>query len=132
MIINLTGKQNKFKGKADLVFQLPQLYFDRRFAYKVCLHIIHVELERDVIEPDMLCLNTNLVDRSSVNPTQCIGYLWTYASRGKVQHSRATPVVYFPLHLFDLQNAKFHVTRQFDTEKIKIEKIFLQLEVVGK
>ncbi len=130
MIINLTGKQNDLKTEPELVFNLPQLYFDRRFAYKVGLHIIHVEFDNEVTNPDMLCLNTNLVDRSSVNPTQTIGHLWTYARRGTCQYLRLTPVVYFPLHLFDLQNAKFQVTRQFVFSQVKIEKIFIQLEIV--
>ena len=94
------------------------------------MHVIHTEMSTSVQEHDMLCLNTNLVDRSSVNPSQTIGYFWTYSSRGLRQHARPTPVVYYSLHLFDFELAKFEVIRQFTSEKAPVKKIFIQLEVV--
>ena len=130
MIINLIGEQDSAAADPLLVFQLPKLYFDRRFAYKVGMHVIHVEMSDSANEHDLMCLNTNLVDRSSVNPSQTIGYFWTYSNRGSRQHARPTPVVYYSLHLFDFEHAKFEVIRQFTSEKAPVEKIFVQLEVV--
>ena len=130
MIINLIGEQKLSQAEPVLEFQLPKLYFDRRFAYKVGLHVIHLELNESLNDHVMLCLNTNLVDRSAVNPSQTIGHLWTYASRGLNQHSHATSVVYYSLHLFDFENAKFEIIRQFTSETVNIKNIFIQLEVV--
>ena len=101
MIINISGKKD---AAGHVIFQLPKLYFDRKFAYKIGVRLIHVQMSNlKVIVNDLLCLNTNLVDRSSMNPTQTIFHFWQ-RDNGALS-SRAQQTVFYGLHLFDFENA---------------------------
>ena len=126
MIINIKGDKD---ATGNLAFNLPKIYFDRKFAYKIGVRLIHVETSSSKVTPsDLLCLNTNLVDRSSMNPEQAIFHFWQ-RDNGTMNSRSLQPAMY-GLHLFDFENATFQLTRQFTGEKLEINKIFLQLEVV--
>ena len=134
MIINLTGQRD---ASENLIMDLPKIYFDRKFSYKIALTMIHAELTRPVKTTNknatLFCLNTNLVDRSSANPAQSIFHFWLRdkdMNHATALYSRAVNVKYYGLHLFDFENATFEITRPFSTEKIEIKNIFIQLEIV--
>ena len=134
MIINLTGQLD---ASGNLIMELPKIYFDQKFSYKIALTMIHVEmphaLKTTVKSGSLFCLNTNLVDRSSANPAQSIYHFWLRdkdMTHSTALYSRAVNVKYYGLHLFDFENATFEITRPFTTEKIEIKNIFIQLEVV--
>ena len=99
--------------------------------YKVGVHFVYLERREDesTVDGELLCLNTNLVDGSSVNPMQTIFH---FNHSRKMNHSRrgAPSIVYYSLHLFDFEHATFEVTRPFSPERLDIEKIFIQLEIV--
>lgn len=130
MIINLPGQRDDSR-KGAIKFKLPKIYFDRKFMYKVGVHFVYLEKgqEDESTKDELFCLNTNLVDGSSVNPMQTIFH---FHHLRKMNHFRrvAPSVVYYSLHLFDFEHATFEVTRPFSPERLDIEKIFIQLEIV--
>ena len=135
MIINLIGQRDTSE---NIIMELPKIYFDPKFSYKIALSMIHAEMthapKTSGQNSILFCLNTNLVDRSSANPSQSIYHFWQ-RDKDKVNHStvlysRALNLQYYGLHLFDFENATFEISRPFSSEKIEIKNIFIQLEVV--
>mgnify|MGYP000437433742 CR=1 FL=1 len=132
MIINIYGSTNK---DSVLIIQLPNVYFDRRYSYKVGLRHIHLELiqtdrNKTIHDLELLSLDTNLVDRSAANQTQSLFHFEHLPSRKMIQFSKVATVVYYTLHLYDLENATFEITRPFTSHTVDIENIFLQLEIL--
>ena len=135
MIINITGTKNEASG--TVLYELPKIYFDQRFAYKIGVQMLFIEMDESEEVDDsglnkynLLCLNTNLVDRSSANPTQTILHFWHNSNNGSKIRWRPPSGVYFGLHLFEFENSTFDVITTFDTKRIDIKNIFIQLEVV--
>jgi len=133
MIINLTGSISSENSK--LILDTPNVYFDRRFSYKVGVHHIHVELiqteeNKTMYNYELLSLDTNLVDRSSANPTQTIIHFWHLSKQNKIQFAKVPEVVYYTLHLYELENTTFELRRHFSRQAVSIKNIFVQLEIL--
>ena len=116
-------------------FQLPNVYFDRRFTYKVrCRHIHLVESDEEakIVREryTLLALTSNLVDLSSSNPIQMIGHFWRRPTSPKIAFSQLTDGALYSLQLYELENATFKVIDAFTGRKIQQENIFIQLEII--
>ena len=132
MIINIFGiKENNER----IVYQLPNVFLDRRFSYKVrCTHV-HFDLANspeslEIQRFELLALNSNLVDRSSLNPAQTLRHLWRASSSYQTQYSQLSDVPFFSLHLYELENATFEVIRVFKQKEVDLDNIFIQLEII--
>ena len=133
MIINLRGSVSPKSSKLEI--EIPNVYFDRRYSYKVGVHHLYFELEqtdanKTMPNYDLLSLNTNLVDRSSANPTQTIFYITHLRKQHMIQFSKVATVVYYSLHLYELESATFKITRQFNSQPVDIKHIFIQIEIL--
>lgn len=120
---------------AGLSVQLPNVYLDRRYSYKVGVHHVYVELlpttrNNNIVDNELLCLNTNLVDRSSLNAMQTIFHFWNIARKQYTQFAKVPNVVFYSLQLYELESATFEITRQFTDQLVDIKNIFIQLEVL--
>ena len=131
MLINIQGSTKD----SVLIIQLPNVYFDRRYSYKVGVRHIHLELiptdlNKTMHDNELLCFNTNLVDRSAANQTQTIFHFEHLSKRKMIQYAKVTTVVYYTLHLYDLENATFEIIRPFTSQPVDIKNIFFQLEIL--
>lgn len=134
MIINLKGSVVDVVNP-KLSIQIPNVYFDRRYSYKVGVHHIYVELlptelNASLHDQELLCLNTNLVDRSSTNTNQTIFHFWNLAKRKLCQYAKVPAVIFYSLHLYELENATFELKTQFTNRKLDIQNILIQLEII--
>ena len=129
MIINIFG----YREGGKLHFQLPNVALDRRFSYKErCTHI-HLEKSAngDTLKSyELFALNSNLVDRSSTNPMQSLFHFWRRANAKSIEFAQLPDGPFYSLHLYELENASFDVIRVFQKQKVELENIFIQLEIV--
>ena len=127
MILNLhfdVVKNNRFDY--DGVY----IKVDRNCTYQVAVRNLHIELASNQItrDSDLWCLSTNLVDRSPTNIYQAISYFTL--NKGKLsQDSTSSPVVFHPLEIHQLENPQFSIQRIPKEKQLKIEHIFVQLEI---
>ena len=128
-MINIQGERDR---SGRLALELPKIYFDRRFNYKVCVHKIHIVLDHNEKLPDLelLCLNSNLIDRSGANLTQSLVEFWNFSKRKLSQIFTAQVLCYHSLHLYEIENSTFEVIRVFSNRSVSVEKLFVQLEIV--
>ena len=131
MIINLSAQRDK---NQDLVWKTPVLYFDQRLNYTVCVHFVHTELLRSELERiennELLHLTTNLIDQSSLNESSSIVFMNYNSSKGQRQTWRFRNPIYIPLQLFELENTSFSLRHFFQENQIRVNKIFIQIEIL--
>jgi len=132
MIISIQGSVN---SSGLLIYDIPNIYFDRRYSYKVGVHHLYFELQptpnnRLLADNELLCLSTNMVDLSAANSTQSIFHLSYDAKKKSIQHSKVNSIVFQALHLFELENVSFVIKRQFADQTLDIKNIFIQIEII--
>ena len=132
MIVIIYGKINEISNKLEL--DIPNIHFDRRYSYKVGVRHLHIEMvprnDNKLSDNALLSLNSNLIDRSGANTFQSLFNFWNYSKRQMIQHSRVDSPIFYPLHLYQIQNAEFSVTEAFENKSVSLKKIFIQLEII--
>ena len=132
MILNLHAVADT---DGRIVFNIPRITFDRRFNYKVGVSHINFAVATgrstgsSIVDNELLCINTNIVDLSVQNPTQTILH-FVYHSRRTIQNSKPPIVIYHALQLYEFENASFELRRFFSNEPIQLKYLFLQLEII--
>ena len=129
MIINISAIRD---SSGLFQFNLPNLNFDRRFTYKIGVHHLNYRLQVQdsaIADNELLCLHSNLIDRSINNPTQTIAHL-SYNSKSIVQNYKPSIVIHHKLQLYEFENASFELRRFFREDAIQLKYIFLQLEIL--
>ena len=130
MIINVEGKK---KG-AVFEFCLPSLRLDDRISYKIGISHLHFVLEnnernKELHDNELLALSTNLVDRSSLNPSQSALFFPFVLKKHYWQDVRYSSVKFFTLALHEIENASFQILKLHDDEPLSLELFFVQLEI---
>ena len=133
MLINITGLNTTASGKVQFV--VPIINLDRRYSYKIGVHYVYTELlpsdrNRSLEDNVLLCLNSNLVDRSAANPLQTIFHFCRIAKRGLIQYNKAPTAIFHSLQMYDLENAVFDISLQFSEQQVDIQKLFVQVEIL--
>ena len=133
MIINVNGSYNDETKKVN--FELPNIYFDRKFSYKVGVHQLYVELlptrnNSTVHENSLLCLCSNLVDRSTSNTMQALFHFCPSAKRKNRQFITKDLITFYSLHLYEIDSATFLIYENFHNQQLDIKNIFIQLEIL--
>ena len=133
MIINVKGQSSQTDD--ILKFEIPSLYFDRKYSYKIGLVYLYFELKPTtknslIKENDLICLSSNLIDRSSANTMQSLCQIVFQIKKQFIQYTKPTMTHYYPLHLYEFGNAKFDLNLVYSGSKIEIDKIFLQLDII--
>ena len=131
MILNIQG--TTVDGK--LKIEIPTIFFDRRYSYKMAIHHLHIGLSSTIYDTPLedntlLCLSTNLVDRSANNAFQAACHFYYRAGRKLTQYCKNSNLTFHPLHLYEIENASFNVLVQFTGQVIKLNNIFLQIEIL--
>ena len=129
MIINIIGRKNR---NGVLEYELPLLFLDRKFGYKIGLRHLNIEFQPNPLIKDneLYALSSNLIDRSPHNTLQSL-YNFAIVNRKSIQNWNTTSIIYHTLQLYEFSNATFQITKVFDERKtIDITNIFLQLEIV--
>ena len=128
MLINITGDRDE---RGRFIYNIPKLKFDTKFNFKVGITIVNFELmptHSKIRENEILCLNTNLIDRSGYNTKQTI--LHVPKTINEIQHHKSSIVLRHNLYLRDIELASFTLTTLKSDRPIELRRIFLQLEVV--
>ena len=129
MLINITGN---FNSHGKFIYEKPNIFFDRRFGYKIGVRHLNVEFRANVNLKDneLFCVSTNLIDCSPNNGLQSLFNFAIVKNRKSIQNYKEDGVVFHSLQLFDLGDATFTIKRVFaENKSVDILNIFLQLEV---
>ena len=129
MILNITGK------KLDGIYQFdtPNIILDRRLKYTVCVHRVFLKFKTivDSLDShDLICIRSNLIDRSASNPMQSIVF-FDYVKKNKQTQSFCSPsVILHSMILLELGNATFSICNLRGVPlHSDFEEIFLQIEI---
>ena len=128
MLINITGDRD---GRGRFVYVIPKLKLDMKFNYKIGITMINFEPMPSLFkfrENEVLCVNTNLLDRTGYNTKQTL--LHVPVSNKEIQHHTSPFVLYHTLYLRDLESASFVITPLHSERTIELRQIFLQLDIV--
>ena len=128
MLINITGDRD---GRGRFVYVIPKLKLDMKFNYKIGITMINFEPMPSLFkfrENEVLCVNTNLLDRTGYNTKQTL--LHVPVSNKEIQHHTSSFVLYHTLYLRDLESASFAITPLHSERTIDLRQIFLQLDIV--
>lgn len=128
MILNLEGHFDPVSQQ--LLYKFPTLSLNRRFNYKIAIKIAHIELLdiTQIRENELFCVNSNLIDMSSINPTQTLYFFWL-ESKNVRQFSIVSDPTFFPLQIYETENCKISFTRFFEGTDIPVKKFLLQFEI---
>ena len=128
MLINITGDRD---DRGRFVYVIPKLKLDIKFNYKIGITLINFEPMPSLFkfrENEVLCVNTNLLDRTGYNTKQTL--LHVPVSNKEIQHHTSSFVLYHTLYLRDLESASFAITPLHSEHTIELRQIFLQLDIV--
>ena len=131
MLINIDG--SKVDGN-NFAINSPSIRLDDRTCYKIGITHLNFILEnnndnKELHDNELLCLSTNLVDRSSLNPCQGALYFPFVSKKHFWQDVKFPGTTYNTLALHEIENASFQIIRVHADSPIKLEKIFIQLDI---
>ena len=128
MLINLHAN---VENDGVLQLNIPRLTFDQRFNYKIGITHVNYRTSRGTLFTDneLLCINTNVIDLSVQNPTQSLLH-FPFNAKRTIQNIRPSIVLYQSLQLYEFENASFELRRFHSNELVKINSIFIQLEII--
>ena len=134
MIINIDGEKISRKLDTKLELHLPSIRFDSVSKFQISIRHLHIIFEnndqnRHLHDNDLLCLRTNLVQRSSTNPFQSLLYFSFNAKKHLWQNILITDATFFDLALFEMENASFEIVQVYNDQPLIVDKIFIQLEI---
>ena len=128
MIINLEGKQNQ-NGYLEIDVPAVRLYSSFKIGVKhVNFKLSSSGVNRNLENNELLTLNTNLVDRSALNPSQSIIQFPVRSGR-PWQNFKPAFVLFYGLQFHNFENISFELKTFFGETRIDIESIFIQLEI---
>lgn len=132
MILNILGTIDR-NGEIEL--EVPRVLMDRKYGYKIAVRHLNIELVENVInatlkDNELICLISNVIDMSAINTMQAILHFSFNAKRKSIQNIKDNCLVFYSLHLYDLENMKFKVKRVFNDKPITVKNIFIQLEII--
>ena len=122
MLINLWSDSPDGKFNLDL----PSLYFRPQQLISVTkLYIIW----KEKCKPPMLTLTSTVIDKSPINPMQ---QLICFGQEKSSNYIYITPThkEYYKIQCMEFQASQFNLVNLVKEDLPKIEKIYLQLEVV--
>ena len=128
MLLDISAKADSFN---ILQWKIPRLSLDRRFNYRVGvrhLNFSFMDKSQDFGLNELLSLSSNIVDLSIRNPLQSLltfGY-----DVSPVKNLKPSIVSYYPVQLYELEDATFSVRSYFDEKEIKLKHIFINLEIL--
>ena len=128
MLLDISAKADSFN---ILQWKIPRLSLDRRFNYRVGvrhLNFSFMDISQDFGLNELLSLSSNIVDLSIRNPLQSLltfGY-----DVSPVKNLKPSIVSYYPVQLYELEDATFSVRSYFDEKEIKLKHIFINLEIL--
>ena len=128
MLLDISAKADSFN---TLQWKIPRLSLDRRFNYRVGvrhLNFSFMDISQDFGLNELLSLSSNIVDLSIRNPLQSLltfGY-----DVSPVKNLKPSIVSYYPVQLYELEDATFSVRSYFDEKEIKLKHIFINLEIL--
>ena len=129
MLVSVTGYLNR---EGQIEYEKPNIILDRRYGYKIAVRHLNLEFRSNVNlrDNELFCLCSNLVDCSQNNTAQSLFNFAIVKNRKSIQNYKEDGVMFHPLQLFDLGDAKFQIKRVFaENRPVEIINIFLQLEV---
>lgn len=134
MIINIQGEKDYSNSKGIKIrFDIPVIVLDRKYNYKIGVKFVHLEttpiIEWNLEDKALIAINTNLIDRSSINPTQTIYFFWNESKNSTIQRSLAPSVVFYPLQLYEIESATFEIISFFDNRPLNFNRALIQLEI---
>ena len=134
MIINIQGEKDYSNSKGVKIrFDIPVIVLDRKYNYKIGVKFVHLEtspiMEWNLEDKALIAINTNLIDRSSINPTQTIYFFWNESNNSTIQRSLAPSVVFYPLQLYEMESATFEIISFFDNRLLNFNRALIQLEI---
>ena len=134
MIINIQGEKDYSNSKGVKIrFDIPVIVLDRKYNYKIGVKFVHLEtspiMEWNLEDKALIAINTNLIDRSSINPTQTIYFFWNESNNSTIQRSLAPSVAFYPLQLYEVGSATFEIISFLDNRPLHLKKAFIQLEI---
>ena len=112
-------------------WKIPRLSLDRRFNYRVGVrHLNFSFMDKSQVfgQNELFCLASNIVDLSIRNPLQSLltfGY-----DVAPVKNLNPSIVSYYPVQLYELEDASFSVRSYFDEKEIQLKHIFINLEIL--
>ena len=128
MLLDISAKADSFN---ILQWKIPRLSLDRRFNYRVGvrhLNFSFMDKSQDFGLNELLSLSSNIVDLSIRNPLQSLltfGY-----DVSPVKNLKPSIVSYYPVQLYELEDASFSIRSYFDEKEIKLKQIFINLEIL--
>ena len=128
MLINIRGDRDE---RGRFIYVIPKLQLDTKFNYKIGVTLINFETMPSLSkfrESELLCINTNLLDRTGYNTKQTL--LHVPIVNKEIQHHTRSFVLYHNLYLRDLESASFTITPLESERSIELRKIFLQLDII--
>ena len=122
MLINLWSEPDDGTFK----FDLPALYFRPRQL--VCVTKFYI-IWKEKSKPPLLSLTSTLVDKSPINPNQ---QLICFGQEKSSNYIYVTPTLkeYYKIQCLDFQASQFDLINLLKEDLPKIDKIYLQLEIV--
>ena len=129
MILNVEGSYDRESSK--LLYQIPQISLDRKYNFKIGIKMVHIELLDDsqIIDNELFCINSNLIDLSSFNPSQTIYFFWNRSKTKLKQSSFVSDVNFFPLQVYETENCKITFKKFFSGEDVPVKKFLLQFKI---
>ena len=127
MLIEIRGQSN---AEGILSFDIPKLSLDRRFNYKVGLRHLNLKFldkGQSLVQNELLCLTSNLVDLSSRNPLQSL-FIFKFDGDHPIIDIVPPIIIYNPVQLYEVENSSFAVRNYFEDREIKLTQIFIHLE----
>ena len=119
-------KINLHLDKPDWKFQnLPDVYLPN---HEICLCYMYVQLSED-IPNSFVTLSSTLVDRSPCNEMQELASFFNDAYAAKSIIYKPTQFSWYKLQCHQLAESFFELQLEKQPKNLKIEKIYLQLEV---
>lgn len=129
MIVNVEGSLEPVSGK--LLYQIPQITLDRKYNFKIGVKLVHIELLEggQLDNNELISIGTNLIDLSSINPSQTIYFLWNRSKTNLKQSSYVEDVIFFPLQVYETEHCKITFTKVFTGEELLVKNFLLQFQI---
>ena len=121
MIINLTSG-------GDGSFEFPCIYLDESKSWDLSVICYYGVLSKPVSKTKLLKLTSNIINRSSGNPTQIVG-LGVIKAGHQVVHFQPTQLVKYKIRFPSIQSSVFTLEPLREDDNFKIIEASIQLEI---
>ena len=127
MLINIDARE--IKGK--LVWQIPKLFLDDQFKYKVSVSKFYCRLAVTpaTYEHNFITyLKSDIIDLDTMNTSQEL-LLFRHDNRSRNQFIKILSLESHSLVLYELENSEFSVREYFTDQIVPIDSVVLQLKI---